>query len=328
MDNRDLEKDKLKNEQQPKDSATEPENEHVVEEKDDAVQRPARDTASNEEGHEENRQVDENTKVFEAAPLASSDPKHEEGEQADSDTATAEETKVFSRGKTSSAQTTDPAGEKEPAPGETEEAVDAEASGKADEIEDAKDAEKTDEGVQTTEVGNAHDAQNAEDAVDSEKAEATAESEEAEETKVYRGVQQQSSLEASETAETGNNADGAVDLSQDTIVSHPPLKRTRMQSRSAEATEQATDEESPEVTEADEAEKDTREKRNKRKKKRKERIRLIPIWLRVVIVILLCGLSLIAGLMFGYGIVGNGTPSDILQRETWEHIYNIISGAE
>ncbi|OLO42429.1 hypothetical protein BTR23_03550 [Alkalihalophilus pseudofirmus] len=96
---------------------------------------------------------------------------------------------------------------------------------------------------------------------------------------------------------------------------------TEAQSSSSENDENATN--------TEEGKKDTREERNKnRKKRKKERIRIVPIWLRLFIVILLCGVSLVAGLMVGFGVIGNGTPTEILQRETWEHIMNIISGTE
>ncbi|MEB1809708.1 MAG: DNA-directed RNA polymerase subunit beta [Bacillaceae bacterium] len=146
------------------------------------------------------------------------------------------------------------------------------------------------------------------------------ETEEASDTKVYSSA---------EPSDPSSEAEGTVDLSQDTIVTKGPLTRAAVKSRSGEAAVQAdANEEEQAGATTDEEEKDTREKRNKKKRRKRERIRLIPIWLRIVIVILLCGLSLVAGLMFGYGVVGNGTPTDILQRETWEHIVNIISGAE
>lgn len=73
-------------------------------------------------------------------------------------------------------------------------------------------------------------------------------------------------------------------------------------------------------------ERDQKEKKNRRR--RRERIRLIPIWLRLIIVIILLILSLLAGLMFGYGVIGDGNPVDALKIETWTHIYDMISGKE
>lgn len=70
------------------------------------------------------------------------------------------------------------------------------------------------------------------------------------------------------------------------------------------------------------------EKSIRRRKNRKERIRLIPIWLRLLIVFLLLLLSFIAGLMFGFGVIGEGKPLDVLNPKIWTHIYDLISGKE
>lgn len=61
-----------------------------------------------------------------------------------------------------------------------------------------------------------------------------------------------------------------------------------------------------------------------KKRKKKPRIRLIPIWLRLIIVAVLTALSLAAGAMVGYGVIGDGEPMDALKIETWKHIYDII----
>lgn len=68
-----------------------------------------------------------------------------------------------------------------------------------------------------------------------------------------------------------------------------------------------------------------REKREKvKKEKRRKPIRLIPIWLRVILVALLFAGSLIAGLMFGYGVVGDGEPRDAITKGPWQQIIDII----
>jgi Flp pilus assembly protein TadB len=69
-----------------------------------------------------------------------------------------------------------------------------------------------------------------------------------------------------------------------------------------------------------------RRQRRGNRENRVERIRLIPIWLRIVFVILLVGLSAIAGLIIGYGVIGKGVPTDALKIETWQHILDIING--
>lgn len=62
-----------------------------------------------------------------------------------------------------------------------------------------------------------------------------------------------------------------------------------------------------------------------RERRGKIRVRLIPVWVKVLIVILLTAASLLAGTVVGYGIIGNGKPSDALQKETWTHILDIIN---
>lgn len=57
-------------------------------------------------------------------------------------------------------------------------------------------------------------------------------------------------------------------------------------------------------------------------------IRILPIWLRVILVLLLLVGAAILGSMIGYGYVGDGTPSDVLKKETWTHIVDIINGKE
>lgn len=57
-------------------------------------------------------------------------------------------------------------------------------------------------------------------------------------------------------------------------------------------------------------------------------IRLIPIWLRIVLVIVLLCCAAVAGAMIGYGVLGDGSPSDVFKKETWNHIVDIINGKE
>lgn len=60
---------------------------------------------------------------------------------------------------------------------------------------------------------------------------------------------------------------------------------------------------------------------------RKERIkvRLIPIWLRVVLVIFLSALSLFIGVIFGYGVIGDGHPKDVFKKSTWTQIIDLVN---
>lgn len=67
-----------------------------------------------------------------------------------------------------------------------------------------------------------------------------------------------------------------------------------------------------------------KEKEKKKKQNPSNRIRLIPIWARIILVVLFFAASLIAGAMLGYGIVGDGEPRDVLNKETWQNIHDII----
>jgi ribosomal protein S12 methylthiotransferase accessory factor YcaO len=62
-----------------------------------------------------------------------------------------------------------------------------------------------------------------------------------------------------------------------------------------------------------------------RDRRKKVRVRLIPVWVKVAIVILLTVASALAGTVVGYGVIGNGKPSEALQKGTWTHIIDIIN---
>lgn len=55
-------------------------------------------------------------------------------------------------------------------------------------------------------------------------------------------------------------------------------------------------------------------------------IRLFPIWLRILLVLALIALAVVLGVMIGYGIIGDGKPTDALKWETWQHIIDIMGG--
>ncbi|HLU20939.1 MAG TPA: DNA-directed RNA polymerase subunit beta [Bacillaceae bacterium] len=60
------------------------------------------------------------------------------------------------------------------------------------------------------------------------------------------------------------------------------------------------------------------------KKNKRVRVRLIPIWLRIVLLLIFLAASLAAGLMVGYGVIGDGNPTDALKKETWTHIIDLV----
>lgn len=60
-------------------------------------------------------------------------------------------------------------------------------------------------------------------------------------------------------------------------------------------------------------------------KRLKWRTRLIPIWLRLIIILGIMLVAVIAGAMFGYGVLGDGNPMDVLEKSTWQHILDLVN---
>ena len=58
--------------------------------------------------------------------------------------------------------------------------------------------------------------------------------------------------------------------------------------------------------------------------KRLGRVRMIPIWLRLIIVIVLICVSLTAGAVIGYSVIGNGNAGDTFKKDTWTHIIDLV----
>lgn len=57
-------------------------------------------------------------------------------------------------------------------------------------------------------------------------------------------------------------------------------------------------------------------------------IRIIPIWLRLILIILLLAIVAVIGLQIGYSYIGDGNSEDVLKKGTWTHIIDIIKGKE
>lgn len=51
---------------------------------------------------------------------------------------------------------------------------------------------------------------------------------------------------------------------------------------------------------------------------------MIPIWLRLIIVIVLICVSLTAGAVIGYSVIGNGKAGDTFKKDTWTHIIDLV----
>jgi hypothetical protein len=57
-------------------------------------------------------------------------------------------------------------------------------------------------------------------------------------------------------------------------------------------------------------------------------VRLIPIWLRIILVVLLfLGVAAI-GIIVGYSFIGDGDSGDALKWSTWQHLLDIMNGKE
>ncbi|KAB8126755.1 DNA-directed RNA polymerase subunit beta [Gracilibacillus oryzae] len=74
-----------------------------------------------------------------------------------------------------------------------------------------------------------------------------------------------------------------------------------------------------------------KERRSRRRDRRRERSqskqyvgRLIPVWLKLLIIIVLSLFALFIGLIIGFSIIGDGQPLDVLRFETWEHIIDFV----
>lgn len=70
---------------------------------------------------------------------------------------------------------------------------------------------------------------------------------------------------------------------------------------------------------------DMKKEKNTREKKKRIRVHLIPIWLRIIIVIVLLAASLVLGAIFGYAIMGNGKVKDVFEKSTWTHIMDLVN---
>lgn len=54
------------------------------------------------------------------------------------------------------------------------------------------------------------------------------------------------------------------------------------------------------------------------------RLRLIPIWVRLIMIAVLIALSAVAGVLVGYGVIGDGKPEDAFKKSTWQHIVDLV----
>ncbi|NMH70568.1 DNA-directed RNA polymerase subunit beta [Bacillus sp. RO3] len=55
------------------------------------------------------------------------------------------------------------------------------------------------------------------------------------------------------------------------------------------------------------------------------RVRMLPIWLRILLFILLLAGSLALGAIVGFAGIGDGKVADVFKAETWQHIIDIVT---
>ena len=69
----------------------------------------------------------------------------------------------------------------------------------------------------------------------------------------------------------------------------------------------------------------SRIEKKKQNQDSKIRIRLVPLWARIIIVLLLMTFALIAGAMIGYSVMGDGEAMDVFKKSTWTHITDLVN---
>ncbi|MCE4049673.1 MULTISPECIES: DNA-directed RNA polymerase subunit beta [Bacillaceae] len=54
------------------------------------------------------------------------------------------------------------------------------------------------------------------------------------------------------------------------------------------------------------------------------RVRMFPIWLRLILIIVLTAVSITAGAVIGYSVIGDGKAGDTFKKSTWTHIIDLV----
>ncbi|MDQ0857119.1 DNA-directed RNA polymerase subunit beta [Bacillus sp. V2I10] len=65
-------------------------------------------------------------------------------------------------------------------------------------------------------------------------------------------------------------------------------------------------------------------KKTEESSSRKIRIRLFPIWLRIVLLLFFMSIAAIGGAMIGYGVLGDGKPTGVFDKRTWQHVFDLV----
>ncbi|WP_110928347.1 DNA-directed RNA polymerase subunit beta [Bacillus massiliglaciei] len=55
------------------------------------------------------------------------------------------------------------------------------------------------------------------------------------------------------------------------------------------------------------------------------RVRLLPIWLRLILICLFAAAAVVLGAIVGYSVFGGGEFVDVFKKSTWTHIVDIVN---
>ena len=69
----------------------------------------------------------------------------------------------------------------------------------------------------------------------------------------------------------------------------------------------------------------SRIEKKKQNQDSKIRIRLVPLWARIIIVLVLTMMALAGGTMVGYSVMGDGKAMDVFKKSTWTHIVDLVN---
>ena len=78
-------------------------------------------------------------------------------------------------------------------------------------------------------------------------------------------------------------------------------------------------------SEQTESEPNSRIDRKKLGNDQKIKIRLVPLWARIIIVLVLTMMALVGGAMVGYSVMGDGKAMDVFKKSTWTHIVDLVN---
>ncbi|AGY82084.1 MULTISPECIES: DNA-directed RNA polymerase subunit beta [Carnobacterium] len=54
-------------------------------------------------------------------------------------------------------------------------------------------------------------------------------------------------------------------------------------------------------------------------------LQIVTFVLKILLVIILIALAFVVGAMIGYGVLGDGNPFAVFEKETWVHIFSYFT---